>query len=915
MSPDPEEASPPPAPEEGTPDFPARIGKYEIVGRLGSGAMGVVYHAHDPLLERDVALKVMLPQIARDAEMKHRFEREARAVARMMHPNVVTVFDLGYHADGSPYIAMEFLRGNDLFHLMRATPPLTLERKVSIVVAVLDGLEHAHKVGIVHRDIKPANVFLTDDGGVKIMDFGVARFAMGNVTGTGMVVGTAEYMSPEQVKGEIVDGRTDLFSTGAMLYEMVHGARPFHADAIMTIFYKITHDEPAFDLPLTPEYRALVPILGKALAKDASTRYQSASEFGAALRAFLTGLASVPGRPAVAPAPIPGAPPAPVLPREGAPTAPAPATPAPAAPAPPPAPAEGTRRVVDPSPLFQLIRDIYVAGRTGHLHFTAPGQWRSLRFLRGQIVHATSDVQGEHLGDVLVRYGLLAQDDLDRAARVVLSERKKLGAVLAEMGVKSRTDLEGSIRLHVREVLFNVVGVAEVKYSFEELGEDALLEEALQSRVDPGEMILEAARRIQEPAIVSAVLGDIDRVIAPAAHPMLRTQKLTLTPTDGFVLSRVDGTLTAREVFHLIPLPSEDVERSLFTLLCTGAVEYRAPAPRATGPRSGTRHEAPGTGATSVPPVVPAPPPPTPPPSASPPAAVRPPAPPPTAKPATPPPAPKDPPLAEATRRADAETRRREIVELFEGRRTRDHFEILGVSRGATADEVKDAYFRLARPYHPDAPLAASLEDVREMRSAVFIRLGEAYETLRNPTARAKYESAFPPRRAPRPAPAEAPPAGEAVPPAPAPPPPDPQAEAMRAAASVDEAQKLIADEKYWDAIQLLEGAIPRLDATASRRARVLLARAYMKNPKWRRQAEDLLQQVMREAPESPEPYLALGEIYRGAQLRARAAAMYRKVLQLAPNNEEALVALRAIDGEDGPPSGDDTIVSRLRRR
>ena len=134
MSPDREEVSPEPQPEAIAPDFPPRVGKYEILGRLGSGAMGVVYHARDPLLERDVALKVMLPQIARDPEQKHRFEREARAVARMMHPNVVTVFDLGYHSDGSPYIAMEFLGGNDLFHSMRATPPLTLERKVSIVV-------------------------------------------------------------------------------------------------------------------------------------------------------------------------------------------------------------------------------------------------------------------------------------------------------------------------------------------------------------------------------------------------------------------------------------------------------------------------------------------------------------------------------------------------------------------------------------------------------------------------------------------------------------------------------------------------------------------------------------------------------------------------------------------------------------
>jgi tetratricopeptide (TPR) repeat protein len=573
----------------------------------------------------------------------------------------------------------------------------------------------------------------------------------------------------------------------------------------------------------------------------------------------------------------------------------APAPPTAALPRPVPAIIEDRRTIVDPSPLFQLIRDIFVGGRTGHLHFTRAKEWRSLRFLKGQILHATSDVEGEHLGDVLVRYGLLTQDDLERARTVVLAERKKLGTVLDAMGLMAKGELESSIKLHVREVLFNVTEMPDVKFSFEELGEDTFLEEELQSRVAPGEMILEAARRIQEPAVVTAVLGDIDRVIAPASHPVLGAQKLTLTPTDGFVLSRVDGTLTAREVFHLTPLPAEDTERSLFALLCTGAVEYRAPAPR---PRTGARAAAepvasPGTASHKIPPPsapAPAPPAPPPAPAAAPPAA---------AKPA-PPPAPKtDPAATEATRRANAESRRREIQELHDGLRTKDHFEILGIPRSANADEVKDAYFRLARPYHPDAPLDPSLEDLRDKRSIVFIRLGEAYETLRNPTSRKRYETAFPPRRGvPR-----------AEPPRPETPikpePPDPAIDEQKAAQEFAKAQRLMGEEKYWDAIQLLEEAIPRLEATASRRARVMLARAYMKNPKWRHRAEEVLGQVVREAPDAPEPYLVLGELYRGAQLRARAAAMYRKALQLSPRNEEALNALRAIDAEDRPPSGD----------
>jgi serine/threonine-protein kinase len=277
-------------------ELTGKIGRYEIVRPLGKGAMGVVYLAHDPLLERDVALKVMIAQIADDPELSKRFEREAKAVAKMTHPNVVTVYDLGYHSDGSPYIAMELLKGQDLAKAVRATPPLTLERKVAIIVQVLTGLGHAHQAGIVHRDIKPANVFINADGTVKIMDFGVARLTTASMTGTGNIIGTADYMSPEQVKGARVDGRSDLFSVGCMLYELLTGKRPFHADNLMAIFYKITHDEVNYDLvPAGPGYDALMPILRRALSKELGDRYQTAYEFGVDLREYLKSLAAAGG--------------------------------------------------------------------------------------------------------------------------------------------------------------------------------------------------------------------------------------------------------------------------------------------------------------------------------------------------------------------------------------------------------------------------------------------------------------------------------------------------------------------------------------------------------------------------------------------------------------------------------------------
>ena len=298
-------------------ELTGRIGKYDIVKPLGKGAMGVVYLAHDTILERDVALKVMVAQIADDPELKGRFEREAKAVAKMTHPNVVNVFDLGSHTDGSPFIAMELLKGQDLQKTVRQGVPMPLERKVSIIIRVLAGLAHAHQAGIVHRDIKPANIFIGLDGSVKIMDFGVARLTTASMTGTGNIVGTADYMSPEQVKGARVDGRSDVFSVGCMLYELLAGRRPFHAENLMAIFYKITHDEADFSLiPGGAEYEALLPILRKALAKDLGDRYQSAYDFAIDLREYLKSHAtSASGQHALeqlldveppAPSPVPG---------------------------------------------------------------------------------------------------------------------------------------------------------------------------------------------------------------------------------------------------------------------------------------------------------------------------------------------------------------------------------------------------------------------------------------------------------------------------------------------------------------------------------------------------------------------------------------------------------------------------------
>jgi tetratricopeptide (TPR) repeat protein len=882
-----------------------RVGRYELVEALGKGAMGVVYHARDPLLDRDVALKVMLPQIAGEPEQKHRFEREARAAAKLVHPNVVTVFDFGYHTDGSPYIAMELLRGQDLLHAMREGPPLSLETKISLIAQTLDGLGHAHQAGVVHRDIKPANVFLTQDGAVKIMDFGVARLGASAATGTGTVVGTVEYMSPEQVRGARVDGRSDLFSTASMLCELVSGKRPFQADTLVTILYKITHEEPEIELPPGDEHDALFPLLSKGLAKNADERYATAAEFAKDLRLCLRALAER------APAVATEAAAAPLLDAaQAASTAPAlERPPAPPAVAPPPA----SVRPADPVPLFRLLREIYVGGKSGHLHFSHDDGRRSLRWLSGHIVMGTSDVAGEHLGDVLVRYGWLRQDDLDRAAEIILRDRKPLGGILSEMGLLPRERLTEAVALHVREILFNVAGRPDGSFAFEETAADSMMALGQPERIAPGQMILEATRRIQDAEIVRRGLGDIDGVLALSTQPLLRIQNLELTPTDGFLMSRVDGMLTAREVFQIIPLPEDEVERSLFGLLSAGTLEYVQEGPRTRSPGSGTIRvrrptpiPEPAKNSASPPATgsVPSATGPTTPPSDA--AGGR-------AQPGTS--------SSQAALDLEAERLRREqerqavdalrkqICEAYEGLATKTHFEVLGVSPDAGPDETKQAYFRLARPFHPDTRHHPSLDDLKPKREEVFLRLREAYDTLRDPASRRRYEGTLGPHRlrALRTQIAEAAAAGQAAtatPPASveaAPPeaPPDPETLRAQAVAGATEAlqqaARHLAEHKYWDAIQLLEPIVAGMDGTLRLKARLGLARAYKKNVNWLKRAEEQLLIVLEEDGRCVEAYVLLGQVYHAGNLNHRAQAMYRKALEIAPTHEEALRELATL--------------------
>ncbi|GHF43510.1 putative serine/threonine-protein kinase [Streptomyces mashuensis] len=276
---------------------PRRLGgRYELGSVLGRGGMAEVYLAHDTRLGRTVAVKTLRVDLARDPSFQARFRREAQSAASLNHPSIVAVYDTGEdYVDGVsiPYIVMEYVDGSTLRELLHSGRKLLPERSLEMTIGVLQALEYSHRAGIVHRDIKPANVMLTRTGQVKVMDFGIAR-AMGDagmtMTQTAAVIGTAQYLSPEQAQGEQVDARSDLYSTGCLLYELLTVRPPFVGDSPVAVAYQHVREEPnppsMYDPEITPEMDAIVL---KALVKDRDYRYQSADEMRADIEAALDG--------------------------------------------------------------------------------------------------------------------------------------------------------------------------------------------------------------------------------------------------------------------------------------------------------------------------------------------------------------------------------------------------------------------------------------------------------------------------------------------------------------------------------------------------------------------------------------------------------------------------------------------------
>src|SRR5881296_3678705 len=286
-----------------------RVGRFELHELIGEGAMGAVWRAYDSVIRRFVALK-LLSRAGRSVDARDRFLREARAAGALQHPNIVTIYDLG-ESEGQLFIAMELVDGRDLSSLIAFNEPLALERKLDIVIEVLQGLAYAHERGVIHRDVKPSNVRIASDGSVKIMDFGIARLQSADVTGSGAIVGTPTYMAPEQITNGAITPATDLFAVGCLLYELLSFRKPFEGETVHGVLYQVLTTDPK---PLRTT-GAVIPaalerVASKAMNKVPEERYETARQMQSALfaiRAALSGASDTTERLSLRWSPIPAA--------------------------------------------------------------------------------------------------------------------------------------------------------------------------------------------------------------------------------------------------------------------------------------------------------------------------------------------------------------------------------------------------------------------------------------------------------------------------------------------------------------------------------------------------------------------------------------------------------------------------------
>jgi tetratricopeptide (TPR) repeat protein len=509
--------------------------------------------------------------------------------------------------------------------------------------------------------------------------------------------------------------------------------------------------------------------------------------------------------------------------------------------------------------LPRLLKDVYVNRKTGALRLRRGDERHGVHFHTGRIVHSETSLDEQSLTGILAKDNDVMESDLQKAAETARSSGRALPLVLIEQGLADDKQISKAMTEAVRASFQRVTQWNDGLYAFEE--QPATPSEGNSApEVPTGDLILELIRALPGEEAIGSVVEDLDTLLIPSTDPLLRFQQVQLNPAEGYALSRVDGTTSAREILQIIPADSAEAARTIVALICLGLIEglsgVRRPAETAPIPARPERDE------TAVS----------------------------TKKAESPAPQAAAP---SSKQKEQQEKERSEISSFFEGLESRNHFELFELSRSATESEIKDAYFKLAKKFHPDAHSDSEFSDLRSKLEAIFVRLGAAYETLRNPKKRANYEAKIGPEKTAAAVSSTAP-----IPPPP--PPPDP-------AQLLKNARRLYGKEKYWDAIQSLEGLVPLTEGKTRVEALVLLAKAYLKNPHWVKRAEEQLLLAVEANPKHVEAHFLLGTIYHDKNLRARATGRFKKVLEIEPQHEEAAARLQSLEPEapeSQPPEG-----------
>jgi serine/threonine protein kinase/tetratricopeptide (TPR) repeat protein len=812
--------------------------RYEVLSPLGKGGMGMVYKAHDRVLDETVALKVLRPDVAREADMARRFRSEIKLARKVSHPNVCRIHEYGEDG-GVSYISMALIEGTDLRRRLLASPEgLPTDEAFDVSIQVAEGLQAIHDVGIIHRDLKTPNIVLDDANVVKLMDFGIAKESnrSGGITATGEVMGTPEYMSPEQCRGDRVDFRSDVYALGIVVYETFTGRVPFHGDTLMATLLKQLQDPPPLEGPVAAAIPpSLVGVLRKALAKEPDKRYASSADLSQALRKARQDYAV--SRPREFFEPTRSLPPAEERRRHSR--------------------LEISvdvilKRLSAGGAVMQEERTVADnIGRRGARVMTA-----MTGLSQGDSV-VLQEVGNDFQAKAVVRYVYKPTDSIQRLGLEFLDRTApdRLVPTDKDSG-KSRVPRTGS-----SPASSPTPTTARAFVERRRTGRHAITVDVLLKRLGQGDETVEEERTVA------------DNIGRHGAR--LLTGMANVGVGERVLLKEVGSDFQTKAAVRNAFTGKDNIPRLGVEFLDRQAPDHLVPTyesqqrlPGQAAPPASDRFSPIQTASSMTPPAMP-----------------------------TPAPRPRLDPESLAERR-------REVLEAFDGLKARNHFEVLGIPRASNATQVREAYVRLTRRFHPDAR-EPQIQDLKPQAEAVFLRIAEAYETLINTERRSRYESALgrstTPRSFPTPPPA---PKVEPPPPPPAPQAPwvqdqprDPDSDSRLAAQVLNDAKKLLADEKYWDAIQMLEAALDLAKGGKVNHAiRIMLARAVSKNPKWLKRGESILLSVIAEEPTNVEAYMTLGRLYGAAGLKGRAIAQYRKVLEIHPRNAEAATELRALD-------------------